>query len=72
MKYEQTEKTDYYRDMHSGAVVNRNYEALRAYKKQKARAQKVDNMDERFNHIESEMKEIKQMFRNIIERLEND
>lgn len=70
MKYEQTEKTDYYRDMSSGAVVNRNREALEAYKKRKNRAKQVDQMSERLSHIESEMTEIRSMFSEVLNKLD--
>lgn len=66
MKYEKTDKSGLYRDTHSGAIVNRDINALNAYKKKKAN---YVNMKNKQNKIEKELDEIKGVLNQIIQKL---
>lgn len=71
VRYEPTEKTNIYRDKESGALVNRNLEALRAYKLKKSQAkmlkdhnEKIAKMEESLSSLEKNMSEIKDILIN--------
>jgi hypothetical protein len=66
MIYEKTDKPGYYRDMTSGAVINRDAKALELYRLKKM---KKAQMEERQNKIESEVAEIKEMLQSVINKL---
>ena len=64
-----TEVEGLYRDTSTNAIVNRDTSALKAYKKRKESARRVDEIDNRCEKIERELTEIKSMMGEIIEKL---
>lgn len=59
MIYEKTEKSGLYRDMNSGAIVNKDITALEAYNKKKKQAEMIHS-------LQDDIKEIKQILSQII------
>jgi seryl-tRNA synthetase len=50
---------DLVKDTKSGAVLNTNTNALAAYRKQRARAQKVESLESKINKLEKDISELK-------------
>lgn len=66
MIYEKTDKPGYFRDLNSGAIINRDNKALELYKMKK---QKQIDLQARQERIESEVAEIKEMLSSVISKL---
>lgn len=63
-------KTDgFIRDYNSGAVLNTDNNALKAYKAKKTHQKKINNSIEEIDNLKEEIKEIKQLLNVIAERL---
>ena len=61
-------KTDvhgYYKTT-TGAVISKDMEGLAAYKKQKAKNAKLNNMEEKVNKLESDISEIKELLKGLV------
>lgn len=69
MNYEKTEKKDLYRDTNTGALLNRNIDALNAYKKRKQQARMVQEHDERLARIEKNLNELHEILIDVAEKL---
>lgn len=65
MIYEKTDKPGLYRDMTSGAIINRDLTALEAYKKKKRQSEII-------NSLQDDIKEIKQILSQIISDNKNE
>lgn len=59
--YEKTDKNGLYRDVNTGAVVNRDTEALKAYKLRKEQSRLVRENDKRISQIEQDISDIKNL-----------
>lgn len=57
--YEKTDKSGLYRDLSSGAIVNRDLTSLEAYKKKKHQAEIITS-------LQDDIKEIKQILSQLI------
>ena len=68
MNIEPTDRPDLVRDTSTGAIINRNAEALVAYKKRKAQARKVQELDNRMSNIEQSVSEIHSMLSQLMEQ----
>lgn len=66
MTYEKTDKSGYYRDTSSGAVLNRDTKALELYRLKKTKQLEMKNRQEK---LELEVNEIKTMLQDIIIKL---
>jgi hypothetical protein len=59
--YEKTDKKEFVRDTRSGGIINRDADALRAYKLKKERSKMVRENDKRISQIEDDIGEIKRI-----------
>lgn len=64
--YEKTDKSGLYRDISTGAIVNKDAAALEAYRKRKQQSREVQSIQERQDRIETELHEIKDLLRNAL------
>jgi len=72
MKYEPTDKSAMFKDQSTGAIVNRDLQALNAYKLKKKQNREFIEMQKRQESLESEVSEIKDMLKTILGKLDND
>jgi arginine repressor len=72
MKYEPTDKSGMFKDQSTGAIVNRDLQALNAYKLKKKQNREFIEMQKRQESLESEVSEIKDMLKTILGKLDND
>jgi len=70
--YEKTNVNGLYRESDSGAIVNRDLEALKQYKKTKQRTRMVDEHQARLDRMEKNLSEIHSILHDISERMTND
>lgn len=70
--YQKTEISGVYRDPSSGAFINRDFDALKGYKRRKEANRAVRNMDERLTRMESELIEIQKMMNQIIQNFDDN
>lgn len=66
---QKTEKEGIYRDMSTGALLNKNNAALLAYKKRKEKEQEHEKFKQKFNEIDGELSEIKSLLKTIAEKI---
>lgn len=59
MIYEKTDKPGLYRDLESGAIINRDLVSLEAYKKKKRQAEMISS-------LQDDIKEIKQILSQLV------
>jgi len=69
MMYEKTDQPGYCRDLTSGAIVNTDADALRAYKLRKQKARELNELRNRQDSIEQDVSEIKSMLTQILEKI---
>lgn len=62
---QKTDVAGYYKKK-EGIIVNKDNDALAAYKSQKARMNKINRMETKLEKLESDMSEIKDMLRGLI------
>jgi prefoldin subunit 5 len=55
------------RDVNSGAILNTNLDAVRSYKNKKNELNKVSDLSNKITTLESDMKEIKNLLKSLIE-----
>lgn len=70
--YEKTDRSGLYRDVGTGAIVNRDARALDAYKLRKQKSQEVQSLQERQDRIESELYEIKNLLKSALMSVTKD
>jgi len=70
-KYEPTEKTGMYRDTDSGAIVNRNNEALRAYRLKKQQTRMIEDHHDKIQRMEKSLESLEDSLTDIKEILLN-
>lgn len=68
MNEESAKKTDVHGmyKVREGIVINKDNDALEAYKKRKMKNQKVDILEEQVQDIKNDLEEIKQLLRGLI------
>ena len=64
-----TEVNNIYRDTTNGALLNRDYDGLSAYKKAKQKNNEIDAMKHKVNNMENDISEIKSLLQTLIEKL---
>lgn len=64
-----TEIDGIYRDVTNGALLNKDNTALSAYKKMKKKNEELEQMKHKVNNLDDEIKEVKKMLTQIIEKL---
>lgn len=64
-----TEVEGIYRDMTNGALLNKDNNALTAYKKMKQKNNEVEQMKEKVNTLETDIKEVKNLLTKILEKI---
>lgn len=65
MIYEKTDKPGLYRDLNSGAIVNRDLTSLEAYKRKKRQTEMISS-------LQDDIKEIKQILSDLTSKNNND
>jgi spore coat protein CotH len=65
-KDEKTEIQGFYRT-DKGVLINKDNDALAAYKRRKQREQNIDVMQEEIKSLKDDMKEIKEMLKKVLE-----
>jgi hypothetical protein len=60
---------DLVRDMGTNAVINKNSEALKAYKTQKRKLSSIDDMQNRIGQLEKSILETNLLLRTLLEKL---
>lgn len=63
---------DLVKDTSSGAVLNTNLKSLEAYKKQRDKAKKVEQLENRVMVLESKVQELKSLVHKLIEKCNGD
>lgn len=64
-----TEIDGIYRDVNTGALLNKNNDGLSAYKKAKQKNQELENMKETVNNLTNEIEGMKNILNRILEKV---
>ena len=64
-----TEIEGIYRDVNNGALLNKDNDALSAYKKMKQKNNELEQMKTKVNSLDEEIKEVKTLLTKILEKL---
>lgn len=64
-----TEIEGIYRDVNNGALLNKDNDALSAYKKMKQKNNELEQMKSKVNGLDEEIKEVKTLLTKILEKL---
>lgn len=64
-----TEVEGIYRDVNNGALLNKDNDALSAYKKMKQKNNELEQMKTKVNSLDEEIKEVKTLLTKILEKL---
>jgi hypothetical protein len=64
-----TEITNIVRDTTNGALLNKDNQALMAYKLQKKRSSEMEDLKKRLNNVEDQFSEVKNLLNAILEKL---
>ena len=67
-KLVQTDMPGFYRDMNTGAVLNRNYSELNQYMTERKRYIEQDQINKRINELETAVFEIKEILKMVVEK----
>lgn len=70
--YEKTDKTGLYRDVKSGAIVNKDSIALEAYRRKKQQAKEFQDLQKRQDKIEADLNEIKDLLKSALTSVPKD
>lgn len=64
-----TEIEGIYRDVNNGALLNKDNNALNAYKKMKQKNNEIEQMKSKVNSLDEEIKDVKVLLTKILEKL---
>lgn len=64
-----TEVEGIYRDVSTGALLNKDNDALSAYKKMKQKNNELEQMKSKVNSLDEEIKDVKNLLNQILEKL---
>lgn len=64
-----TEIEGIYRDVNNGALLNKDNDALVAYKKMKQKNSELEQMKTKVNTLDEEIKDVKNLLKQILEKL---
>lgn len=64
-----TEVEGIYRDVNNGALLNKDNDALSAYKKMKQKNNELEQMKSKVNSLDQEIKDVKNLLTQILEKL---
>ena len=64
-----TEVEGIYRDLSTGALINKDQSALEAYKKIKKKNSEIEEMKAKVNSLESDISEIKTLLLKLVEKV---
>lgn len=64
-----TEIEGIYRDVNNGALLNKDNDALIAYKKMKQKNNELEQMKSKVNILDEEIKDVKNLLKQILEKL---
>lgn len=64
-----TEIEGIYRDVNNGALLNKDNDALSAYKKMKQKNNELEQMKSKVNVLDEEIKDVKNLLKQILEKL---
>lgn len=68
MRYVKTDDDSFIRDISTTAVLNNNTEALSAYKKERERRMKLENVAEEVESLKSDLSQIKDLLNLLVSR----
>lgn len=61
-----------YRDMSTGAIINTDQTGIKSYQKKKESVRRQHELEDRVNHIESQIDDIKDMLSILIKQVKGD
>lgn len=69
MSIVKTEVEGIYRDVNNGALLNKDNDALSAYKKMKQKNNEIEQMKNKVSNLDEEIKDVKNLLKQILEKI---